>query len=131
MNEPDDHDGTTPSSRPADATQPASFEESLAELAGLVAKLESGSMGLSESIDGYERGVAILRRLHDELAKAEERVSVLVRIDEHGRPVLAPHQDATAAADEQPAARRTRAGSRAKSARSRSLPGMDEASGGA
>jgi exodeoxyribonuclease VII small subunit len=131
MNRPDDGDGSAPSSRPEDAAQSASFEESLGELAGLVAKLESGSLGLSESIDGYERGVAILRRLHDELARAEERVSVLVRIDDEGRPVLTPHEDAATTPDKQPSARRTRSGGKPSSARSRPLPGMDEASEGA
>jgi exodeoxyribonuclease VII small subunit len=119
----------TAAAQPAEAAQPASFEEALSQLGDLVAKLESGSLGLSESIDAYERGVTILRRLHDELAHAEERVSMLVGIDEEGRPVLAPHEPAeTAPASAQPATRRA---SRPRSGRTRSLPGMDEVSDGA
>ena len=113
------------SAQPAEAAQTAGFEESLGQLAELVAKLESGGLGLSESIDAYERGVVVLRQLHEELARAEDRVSVLVRIDEEGKPVLAPH-DAAAAATTEPAAGR-RAG-RGKGSRARSLPGMDEES---
>jgi exodeoxyribonuclease VII small subunit len=121
-------DDMPPSPQPAGAAQPASFEESLAQLADLVAKLESGGLGLSDSIEGYERGVTILRRLHEELARAEERVSVLVRIDDEGRPVLAPHESSAQPAADQPASRRARSGGRGKPSPTRTLPGMDEPS---
>jgi exodeoxyribonuclease VII small subunit len=113
------------SARPAEAAQTAGFEESLGQLAELVSKLESGGLGLSESIDAYEQGVTLLRRLHEELARAEERVSVLVRIDDEGRPVLAAHDPADTAAAESPAPRRA---GRARTGRTKPLPGMDEAS---
>lgn len=117
-----------PDPQPADAAQ--TFESALNQLADIVARLESGSLGLSESIDAYERGVAILRRLHEELAAAEERVNVLVRIDDEGRPILEPAATAgaTQAADSaQPAAPRGPRQTRSKTARPRSLPGMDDA----
>ena len=109
-----------------------SFEAALQRLAELVAGLESGSLGLSESIAAYERGVGILKRLHEELAVAEERVKVLVRIDEDGRPVLedaAPAGDPGAAAESAQAApsRPAARAARAKPPRSRQLPGMDDA----
>ena len=68
----------------AHPAQPAAvpFEMSLAELNDLVNRLESGALGLSDSIGAYERGVAILRRLHQQLADVEERVRLLVRIDD-------------------------------------------------
>ena len=58
---------------PAQSAQPAAvpFEASLSELNDLVNRLESGSLGLSDSIGAYERGVAILRRLHEQLADVE------------------------------------------------------------
>jgi exodeoxyribonuclease VII small subunit len=59
---------------PSESPQPASFETALADLAELVSRLESGSLGLTESIAAYERGVGLLRRLHEELAVAEEKV---------------------------------------------------------
>jgi exodeoxyribonuclease VII small subunit len=123
-----DADDTTPPPQPAEAAQPSSFEDALGQLAELVAQLESGSLGLSDSIAGYERGVAILRRLHEELARAEERISVLVRIDEHGRPVLAPQPSSEQPAADQPAAKRARAAGRGKASPARTLPGMDEPS---
>jgi len=113
-----------------------SFEAALGRLADLVSGLESGSLGLSESIAAYERGVGILKRLHDELAVAEERVKVLVRIDDEGRPVLedstaptgpgAAVGDAPAADSAQPAASRPARAARPKAARPRPLPGMDD-----
>ena len=97
----------------ANSPQAPSFEVALAELGDLVSRLESGSLGLSESIAAYERGVALLRRLHEELAVAEATVSTLVRIDEQGRPVLVPAEnpqsdDATQPAPPRQAGRRGR-----------------------
>ena len=119
----------TPTSDTQPADTAATFESALNQLGDIVARLESGSLGLSESIDAYERGVAILRRLHEELAAAEERVNVLVRIDDEGRPILEPAATgASPAADStQPAAPRGPRPPRAKTARPRSLPGMDDA----
>ena len=123
----EDHDLTTDRAQPANSGQPASFEASLAEVGDIVVRLESGSLGLSESIAAYERGVTILRRLHDELAAVEERVNLLVRIDEEGRPVLGPLPQT---GSEPPATRAkkpaSRAGSTGRGSRSKALPGMDD-----
>lgn len=105
----------------ADSPQIAPFEETLAELGEIVSLLESGSLGLSESITAYERGVTLLKRLHEELASAEAKVSTLIRIDAEGRPVLdssePPRPDKQA-----PATHRTTG----RKQRSRTLPGMDD-----
>lgn len=122
----------------ASGPQAVTFEAGLAQLGEIVARLESGSLGLSDSITAYERGVTILKQLHDELAAVEQRVSVLVRIDEDGRPILeasspdrhgAAGDGTTAPADSpQPARTRAARGGRTPTARSKSLPGMDDAS---
>ena len=125
----------------AQTSQPTTvtFETSLAELNDLVNRLESGGLGLSDSIGAYERGVVILRRLHEQLADVEERVRMLVRIDDQGRPILeeidlganAPEKTARVAgngatADDDKSGRRTaRAASR--TGRPKRLPGMDDA----
>ena len=114
----------TPGDPEAEAVDAVGFEEALAQLATLVASLESGGLGLSESIEAYEQGVGLLRRLHAELAQAEERVKVLVRIDDEGRPVLADHDDSDEPA---PGPTRSRSRSRARSGRTKPLPGMDGA----
>ena len=55
-----------------------SFEQSLAELEEVIAKLESGEIPLDESIELYERGIASFRRCGDLLREAEKRIELLV-----------------------------------------------------
>jgi exodeoxyribonuclease VII small subunit len=115
------------------------FEASLTELNDLVNRLESGALGLSDSIGAYERGVAILRRLHEQLADVEERVRLLVRIDDQGRPILEeigsgttppgktgrPTGDGSTTDGDATVRRAARSASR--TARPKRLPGMDDA----
>jgi exodeoxyribonuclease VII small subunit len=122
----------------ADHTPPETFEMALAALGEIVTRLESGSLGLSDSITAYERGVGLLRRLHEELAAVEQRVSLLVRIDEEGHPVMTDLEAAAAdfaqSADPPPdAAARGSKRPRGPASRSRAarLPGMDDAGEGA
>ena len=110
---------------PAQPAQPA-FEAALAELAELVSRLESGALGLSESINAYEKGVALLRGLHEQLAAVEERVRTLVRVDDEGRPVLEATDHGGPAAEK---ARSEKPVRTARSGRAKRLPGMDDAEG--
>lgn len=74
----------------------ATFEEQLLELEKLIGKMESGSMGLEESLKAYEQGSAMLTSLEKELAEATRRVTVL-RQDEAGNDVeeeFIPEEDA-------------------------------------
>jgi exodeoxyribonuclease VII small subunit len=115
---------------PAQSAESAelSFETSLAELNDLVNRLESGTLGLSDSIGAYERGVTILRQLHEQLADVEERVRLLVRIDDQGRPILtdigAASAEASTSAQTQP---RRAPRSAPRTGRPKRLPGMDDA----
>ena len=133
---PADSETTMPNGQPprtaasSNSPQPPSFEAGLVQLTELVGRLEAGGLGLSESIDAYERGVAILRQLHDELAHAEARVRILTGTDEDGRPITAPLQPPAAdgsAATEVPKAGKSQS-VRGKSTRARALPGMDDSS---
>jgi len=119
----------------ANSTQPPSFEAGLAQLADLVDRLEGGGLGLSESITAYERGVAILRGLHEELARAEERIRLLTAIDETGQAVTEPFPSAAGADSGDPTngvaekvGRRPASRSQAtrKTTRPPTLPGMDD-----
>ena len=65
-----------------------SFEESLDELDMIIQKMESRDLGLTESLAAYEKGVSLLRHLHEELSDIEQRVVTLVRVDENGNPVF-------------------------------------------
>ena len=61
------------------------FEEALAELEGVVTRLERGDVALDESISLYERGAALRKRCQDKLAEAEEKVS-RITLGDGGQP---------------------------------------------
>lgn len=54
------------------------FREAADELDGIVARLESNTLELEESLAEYERGVALLRSLKARLANAQQKVDVLM-----------------------------------------------------
>ncbi|MEO1619116.1 MAG: exodeoxyribonuclease VII small subunit [Planctomycetota bacterium] len=60
------------------------FEATLEEVDQVVRELEGGQLGLTESLEQYERGIKKIKRCHDLLERAEQRVSVLMRVDEDG-----------------------------------------------
>jgi exodeoxyribonuclease VII small subunit len=68
------------------------FEEALAELEGLVQRLEKGELPLEESLAAFERGMTLVRQLGDRLAQVEQRVEVLLR-SETGKLLLNPLRD--------------------------------------
>jgi exodeoxyribonuclease VII small subunit len=55
------------------------FEQAMADLEGIVARLEQGELSLDESLRQFERGVGLTRNCHDALKTAEQRVEVLSR----------------------------------------------------
>lgn len=57
--------------------QVADFERSLDALEALVQKMESGGLSLEDSLDAYERGIALYRRCRAALDAAELRVKLL------------------------------------------------------
>lgn len=61
------------------------FEQALAELEQVVAKLERGDVPLDDSIALYERGAALRKHCQDKLAQAEEKVS-RITLGEGGQP---------------------------------------------
>ena len=59
--------------------QPVDFEASLAELEALVAEMESGSLGLEDSLAAFERGVHLTRACQAALRTAELRIKALTQ----------------------------------------------------
>lgn len=55
-----------------------SFEQALAELEGIVARLESGQAPLEDSIQMYERGAALKAHCEKRLEAARLRVEKIV-----------------------------------------------------
>jgi exodeoxyribonuclease VII small subunit len=64
-------------SQPADIEN-LSFEQALAELEGIVARLESGQAPLEDSIQMYERGAALKAHCEKRLEAARLRVEKIV-----------------------------------------------------
>jgi len=53
------------------------FEAALAELEGLVEKMETGELSLEDSLAAFERGVKLTRHCQSALQAAELKVKVL------------------------------------------------------
>lgn len=56
-----------------------SYKEASIELEGIIRNLESGDLELEESLEGYTRGVELLKSLRSRLSAAEQKVSVLMK----------------------------------------------------
>ena len=93
------------------------FEQSLAELETIVAKLEGGQLGLAESLEEYELGVKHLKSCYQQLTAAERRIELVSQVDDAGKPQTEPFDDESSASlDEKGAARSRRPSSRKSSA---------------
>jgi len=68
----------------AEAKRPV-FEECLKELEKIVSKLESGNLGLAESLDQYEQGVGHLKNCYKLLDRAEKRIEIVSGVDPAGQ----------------------------------------------
>jgi len=60
--------------KPVDAL---TFEEALEELDGLVRRMESGELGLDDSIAAYRRGAELARYCQTRLGSAEQEIRKL------------------------------------------------------
>lgn len=70
----------------------ARFEDTLAELEGIVQRLEKGELPLEDSLAAFERGIGLVRALSQRLAEVEQRVEVLLKSDA-GKLTLRPAGD--------------------------------------
>ncbi len=53
------------------------YEELIDQLEGIVDRIESGEIGLEESIKGYEQGIGLVKRAREILDRAEQRITEL------------------------------------------------------
>ncbi len=58
----------------APATESMSFEEAMAELEGLIERIEQGTIGLEESLAARKRGDGLIRRCRSILDTAEQEL---------------------------------------------------------
>ena len=61
----------------ADGIVAASFEQALAELEAIVARMETGELSLEQSLTAYKRGAALLHYCQSALKDAQQQVKVL------------------------------------------------------
>ena len=55
-----------------------SFKEAAEELEDIVRRLEGNQLELEESLERYERGIALLRTLQTRLNEAQQKITVLL-----------------------------------------------------
>ena len=83
--------------KPEDA-QVFPFEDSLKQLEDLVERLEGGEVSLEESLQDFERGVALVHTLRERLDQAQQRVDKVV--EQEGGETAAESMDLTNDDDE-------------------------------
>lgn len=69
-------EGVVGSNEPIEAM---GFDRVLQRLRQVVSQLETGQLGIEESLQVYEEGIALARRAHQVLDNAEKRVELLVQ----------------------------------------------------
>ena len=78
--------------------KPFDFEQSLAELEALVARMDEGDLSLEESLKAFEQGVRLTQQCQQALTEAQQRVQMLTVQDGELR------VEPLAGADDEPAA---------------------------
>jgi exodeoxyribonuclease VII small subunit len=63
---------------------PGSFEEAVERLEGIIARIETGEVGLEESLTQYEEGMKLIRHCRAILDRAEKKVEELTLSESGG-----------------------------------------------
>ena len=63
------------------------FEKKLNRLEEIVKTMESGSLTLEKSLELFEEGVQLSKECHKQLVQAENKVKVLLGVQEDGTPM--------------------------------------------
>ena len=58
------------------------FEESIKELTNIVGKIEQGQIPLQDSLQQYERGMALIKHCRTILQKAEKRIEKITESED-------------------------------------------------
>ena len=62
-----------------------SFEQAIKELGNIVGKIEQGQIPLQDSLQQYERGMALIKHCRTILAKAEKRIEKISKEENAGQ----------------------------------------------
>ena len=60
------------------------FEEAIKELGGIVQKIEQGEIPLQDSLEQYEKGMALIKHCKGILVKAEKRIEKISKEEQSG-----------------------------------------------
>jgi len=71
-------------SKKANQTPPKSFEDALRELEQILSEIESGNVGLEESLAKYERGNFLIHHCRGVLNTAEKQIELLSKSADGG-----------------------------------------------
>ena len=63
------------------------FEKKLGRLEEIVEKMETGELSLEESLKLFEEGVKLTRDCNTQLSDAEQKVRLLIGVDENGEAI--------------------------------------------
>ena len=69
--------------------KPLKFEQAIEQLETLIDQVESGDVGLEESLVHYERGMKLIQQCRQILSKAERKIAELT-VDQKGRLKMPP-----------------------------------------
>ena len=69
-----------------------SFEEAIKELTAIVGTIEQGEIPLQDSLEQYERGMALIAHCRGILKKAEERIERITKEDTGEKDVQGPQE---------------------------------------
>lgn len=61
------------------------FEESLKALEDLVVRMEQGDMTLEQSLEAFQKGIALTRECQNRLTEAEQQVNLLIEENDQFR----------------------------------------------
>lgn len=70
-------------------TEKLNFEDSMEKLEAIVDALEEGALGLEESLDQFEKGMALAKSCETHLEKAQGRVEKIMKDFEEGTKIEA------------------------------------------
>ena len=59
-----------------------SFEQAIEDLTGIVNKIETGQVSLAESLEQYEKGMAVIKHCRGILLDAEKRIEQIAENEE-------------------------------------------------
>jgi exodeoxyribonuclease VII small subunit len=65
-----------------DDMEKLSFEDAIKELTNIVGKIEQGQIPLQDSLEQYEKGMALIKHCRTILQKAEKRIEKISKEDD-------------------------------------------------